>query len=198
MRKNNLSRLVWIATIICLFLASNSLIFSQETITTKDLNRFTWRHIGPWTFSGRITSFAVPRGQSQTYYAATASGGIWKTEDGGIHFEPIFDKYGNMSMGDLAVAPSDPNIIYAGTGEPLHARSSAHGNGMWKSTDGGKNGSTLVWNRVILFQKLQLTIKIRISSMWQPKENSMITRWIASVDYTRLWMEERPGQKFLI
>jgi len=138
MRKNNLSRLVWIATIICLFLASNSLIFSQETITTKDLNRFTWRHIGPWTFSGRITSFAVPRGQSQTYYAATASGGIWKTEDGGIHFEPIFDKYGNMSMGDLAVAPSDPNIIYAGTGEPLHARSSAHGNGMWKSTDGGK------------------------------------------------------------
>ena len=138
MRKNNLNRMVWVATIICLFLASHSLVSSQNAITTKELNRFTWRHIGPFTFSGRITAFAVPQGQSQTYYVATASGGIWKTEDGGIHFKPIFDKYGVMSMGDIAVAPSNPNIIYAGTGEPLHARSSAHGNGMWKSTDGGK------------------------------------------------------------
>ena len=115
-----------------------SLVFADTPVSTKDLNKFSWRHIGPWTFSGRITSFAVPLGQSQTYYVATASGGVWKTEDGGIHFEPIFDKYGNMSMGDLAVAPSNPKIIYAGTGEPLHARSSAHGNGMWKSIDAGK------------------------------------------------------------
>ena len=108
------------------------------TITTKDLDVFAWRHIGPWTFSGRITDFAVPQGQSQTYYVATASGGLWKTEDGGISFKPIFDQYGNMSMGNIEVAPSDPNIVYAGTGEAMHARSSAHGNGMWKSTDAGK------------------------------------------------------------
>jgi photosystem II stability/assembly factor-like uncharacterized protein len=116
-----------------------SLVFAETPVSTKDLNKFNWRHIGPFTFSGRITSFAVPQGQSQTYYVATASGGLWKTEDGGIHFKPIFDKYGLMSMGDLAVAPSDPNIIYAGTGESMHARSSAHGNGMWKSTDGGNS-----------------------------------------------------------
>jgi len=107
-------------------------------ITADDLNQFSWRWIGPVNFSGRITEFAVPRGQFLTYYVLTASGGLWKTEDAGIHFEPIFDKYGNMSMGYLAVAPSDPKILYLGTGEPMHARSSAHGNGLWKSTDAGK------------------------------------------------------------
>jgi len=129
--------LVWVLFLTLCFVVY-PLLSAEAPLATKDLDKFSWRHIGPFTFSGRITSFAVPAGQSQTYYVATASGGLWKTEDGGIHFEPIFDKYGLMSMGDLAVAPSDPNIIYAGTGEPMHARSSAHGNGIWKSTDAGK------------------------------------------------------------
>jgi photosystem II stability/assembly factor-like uncharacterized protein len=137
--RNKTSIAIGWATILCLFLFVP--IFAEEDqgpITTKDLDILSWRHIGPWTFSGRITDFAVPKGQSLVYYVATGSGGIWKTEDGGIHFEPIFDKYGNMSIGNIEVAPSDPNIVYLGTGEALHARSSAHGNGMWKSTDAGK------------------------------------------------------------
>ncbi|MCK4556091.1 MAG: hypothetical protein KAU47_01140 [Candidatus Aminicenantes bacterium] len=138
MRKLKVRRNLVLALFFIFCFMAYSLVFADTPVSTKDLNKFSWRHIGPWTFSGRITSFAVPLGQSQTYYVATASGGVWKTEDGGIHFEPIFDKYGNMSMGDLAVAPSDSKIIYAGTGEPLHARSSAHGNGMWKSIDAGK------------------------------------------------------------
>ncbi len=107
-------------------------------VTADDLNQFSWRWIGPVDFSGRIAEFAVPRGQHLTYYVLTASGGLWKTEDAGIHFEPIFDKYGNMSMGYLAIAPSDPKVLYLGTGEPMHARSSTHGNGLWKSTDAGR------------------------------------------------------------
>jgi photosystem II stability/assembly factor-like uncharacterized protein len=138
MKKRKTQPLAWVAAFFCFFLSSYALFPADSAISTKDLDHFRWHHIGPFSFSGRITSFAVPSGQSQTYYVATASGGIWKTEDGGIHFSPIFDKYGVMSMGDLAVAPSNPEIIYAGTGEPLHARSSAHGNGMWKSTNGGK------------------------------------------------------------
>ncbi len=110
----------------------------QGPVTADDFNQFTWRWIGPMTFSGRITGFAVPRGQSQTYYVLTASGGLWKTVDGGIHFDPVFEKYGTGSMGWMAIAPSDPNILYLGTGEPMHARASTHGNGMWKSTDAGK------------------------------------------------------------
>jgi photosystem II stability/assembly factor-like uncharacterized protein len=110
----------------------------QSLVTADDFNQFAWRWIGPMTFSGRITGFAVPRGQSQTYYVLTASGGLWKTVDGGIHFDPIFEKYGTGSMGWMAIAPSNQDILYLGTGEPMHARASTHGNGMWKSTDAGK------------------------------------------------------------
>lgn len=111
---------------------------NQNAPTAADFDQFSWRWVGPMTFSGRLTGFAVPRGQSQTYYALTASGGLWKTVDGGISYEPIFDKYGTLSMGWMAIAPSNPNILYLGTGEPMHARSSTHGNGVWKSTDAGK------------------------------------------------------------
>jgi len=121
-----------------LIVLGSGFIFAEAPVTTKDLNIFSWRHIGPWTFSGRITDFAVPIGQSQTYYVATASGGLWKTEDGGISFVPLFDQYGNMSIGNVDVSQSDTNIVYMGTGEAMHARSSSHGNGMWKSTDAGK------------------------------------------------------------
>lgn len=120
------------------FLGLSLTSYAQSPVTTDDFNQFTWRWVGPVTFSGRITEFAVPRGQTTTYYVLTASGGLWKTEDSGTHFEPIFDKYGNMSMGYMAIAPSNPNILYLGTGEPMHARSSTHGNGMWKSADAGK------------------------------------------------------------
>lgn len=111
---------------------------AQAPLQTKDYESFSWRHIGPWTFSGRFTDFAVPPGQSQKYYALNASGGLWVTEDGGISFQPLFEQYGNMSMGALGIAPSNPDILYLGTGEAMHARSSAHGNGVWKSTDGGE------------------------------------------------------------
>jgi photosystem II stability/assembly factor-like uncharacterized protein len=111
---------------------------ARSAVTADDFNQFTWRWVGPMTFSGRITAFAVPRGQSQTYYVLTASAGVWKTVDGGIHFEPIFEKYGTGSMGWLAIAPSNPDVLYLGTGEPMHARASTHGNGMWKSNDAGR------------------------------------------------------------
>ena len=138
MRKKTFKAILWIMVLNFLWVGPLAADEAQSLLSTKDLNILQWRHIGPWTFSGRITDFAVPQGQSQVYYVATASGGVWKTEDGGIHFEPIFDKYGNMSIGNIEVAPSDPNIVYLGTGEAMHARSSAHGNGMWKSSDAGK------------------------------------------------------------
>jgi photosystem II stability/assembly factor-like uncharacterized protein len=132
---------------------------AQSPVTADDFNQFNWRWVGPVTFSGRITEFAVPRGQSQAYYALTASGGLWKTVDGGIHFESIFDKYGNMSMGYMAVAPSDPNILYLGTGEPMHARSSAHGNGMWKSTDAGKTWTHIGLEKSYYIPKVAVDFK---------------------------------------
>ena len=83
-------KLRWVLVLLIVFSLA-SLLRADIQLTTKDLDVFTWRHIGPWNFSGRITEFAVPAGQHKVYYVATASGGLWKTEDHGIHFEPIFD-----------------------------------------------------------------------------------------------------------
>jgi photosystem II stability/assembly factor-like uncharacterized protein len=133
-----LSRLFLALLALGFVLGAGGTALAQAQVTADDFNQFTWRWVGPVNFSGRITGFAVPRGQTLVYYVLTASGGIWKTEDAGTHFEPIFDKYGLMSMGYMAIAPSNPSILYLGTGEPMHARSSSHGNGVWKSTDAGK------------------------------------------------------------
>ncbi|MDD8030543.1 MAG: hypothetical protein PHQ25_00910 [Acidobacteriota bacterium] len=140
--------------------AKKPAFFSEKIpITAKDLELFTWRHIGPWPFSGRITNFAVPPGQSQTYYVLTASGGLWKTVDGGIHFDPVFEKYGNQSMGYLAIAPSDANILYLGTGEPIHSRAAYHGNGVWKSTDSGKTWNHLGLEKSYFINKIEVDPK---------------------------------------
>jgi photosystem II stability/assembly factor-like uncharacterized protein len=131
----------------------------QSPLTADDFNQFTWRWIGPMTFSGRITGFAVPRGQSTKYYVLTATSGVWKTEDAGISFEPIFEKGGTLSTGWMAIAPSDPNILYLGTGEPMHARSSTHGNGVWKSTDAGKAWTKAGLEKSFFINKVEIDSK---------------------------------------
>ncbi len=137
-------------------LSAGGAAVAQAQVTADDLNLLTWRWVGPVNFSGRISEFAVPPGQTTTYYVLAASGGVWKTEDAGIHFEPIFDKYGNMSMGSLAVAASDPKVLYLGTGEPMHARSSSHGNGVWKSTDAGKTWTSVGLAKSYFINKVQV------------------------------------------
>jgi len=141
------SRLLMVLLALGFVLGAGGAVLAQAQVTADDLNQLTWRWVGPVNFSGRISEFAVPPGQTTTYYVLAASGGVWKTEDAGTHFEPIFDKYGNMSMASLAIAASDPKVLYLGTGEPMHARSSSHGNGVWKSTDAGKT-----WTHVGLAQ----------------------------------------------
>ncbi|MEN6560015.1 MAG: hypothetical protein ABFD52_04490 [Acidobacteriota bacterium] len=154
-----LSRLLAAFLALGLVLGSAGAVRARAQVTADDLNQLTWRWIGPVNFSGRIAEFAVPPGQTTTYYVLAASGGVWKTEDAGIHFEPIFDKYGNMSMGSLAVAPSDHNVLYLGTGEPMHARASSHGNGVWKSTDGGKTWTNVGLTRSFFINKVQVDPK---------------------------------------
>ncbi len=112
---------------------------SGQALSEDFLKNFTYRSIGPTRQSGRFVDFAVPKQQPYTFYAATASGGLWKTTNNGQTFEPIFDHENVFSIGDIAVAPSDPNIVWVGTGEANNSRSAYWGDGVYKSTDGGKN-----------------------------------------------------------
>jgi photosystem II stability/assembly factor-like uncharacterized protein len=95
-----------------------------------------YRHIGP--VGNRTVAVAGAPGDPNTYYAGAASGGIWKTTDAGVHWTPIFDDKDVSSIGALAVAPSSPNIVWAGTGEPFIRSHISLGNGVYKSTDAGR------------------------------------------------------------
>jgi photosystem II stability/assembly factor-like uncharacterized protein len=108
------------------------------TITADTFAGLKFRSIGPAIMGGRIDDFAVVDSSPSTFYVGTASGGILKTVNNGITFEPVFDDYEVSSIGDLAIAPSDPQVLYAGTGEPNNRQSSSWGNGVYKTLDGGK------------------------------------------------------------
>ena len=96
-----------------------------------------FRYIGP--VGNRIIAIAGVPGDPNVYYAGAASGGIFKTIDNGAHWDPIFDGESVSSIGSLAVAPSDPNVVWAGTGESFIRSNISIGNGIYKSTDGGKS-----------------------------------------------------------
>ncbi len=95
-----------------------------------------WRHVGPE--GNRVTSVAGVVGDRTTYYAGAASGGLWKTTDGGNRWQPIFDDQPVSSIGSVATAPSDPNVVWVGTGEPFIRSNISVGWGVFRSTDAGK------------------------------------------------------------
>jgi photosystem II stability/assembly factor-like uncharacterized protein len=104
------------------------------------------RCVGP-AAGGRVCRVCGVPGDPLTYYAATAGGGVWKSSDGGLSFGPIFDDQPDASVGSIAVAPSDPNVIYAGGGEANIRGNVAVGHGIYKSTDAGKTW-TQVWKNL--------------------------------------------------
>ncbi|HAR37024.1 MAG TPA: hypothetical protein DCR87_09060 [Acidobacteria bacterium] len=112
----------------------------RQLQASSPLASLPWQFLGPVNVSGRCTDLAVvtPRGKSYTIYVGTASGGVWKTENEGTTWEPIFERELSTSIGDIALAPSDPKIIWVGTGEANIFRSSHPGCGVYKSVDGGK------------------------------------------------------------
>jgi photosystem II stability/assembly factor-like uncharacterized protein len=99
----------------------------------------SWRAIGPATMAGRITSIAAFEADPTTYWIATASGGLLKTTNAGNTFEHQFDKEATVSIGDVAVAPSNRDLVWVGTGENNPRNSVSYGDGVYKSTDGGKH-----------------------------------------------------------
>ena len=101
-------------------------------------SRLEWRSIGPAIMGGRIADVEGVPGDSNVVYVASASGGLWKTTNGGVTWKPIFERQGTISIGDIALAPGNPDVVWVGTGESAVRNSVSFGDGVYKSTDGGK------------------------------------------------------------
>jgi photosystem II stability/assembly factor-like uncharacterized protein len=101
-------------------------------------DRLHFRGIGPATPSGRVDDVAVLESNPAIFYVAGATSGVWKTENMGTTFTPVFDHEGSSSVGDIAMAATDPNLLWVGTGENNNRQSSSWGDGVYKTTDGGR------------------------------------------------------------
>ncbi|HEV2299474.1 MAG TPA: hypothetical protein VGR72_13280 [Candidatus Acidoferrales bacterium] len=108
----------------------------EERMTSSPFSQMSFRYIGPP--GNRATAVAGVPGNSFVYYVGAASGGIFKSTDGGIHWDPIFDSQPVSSIGSIAISATDPNIIWVGTGEPFIRSHISIGNGIYRSTDAGK------------------------------------------------------------
>jgi photosystem II stability/assembly factor-like uncharacterized protein len=102
-------------------------------------DRLEFREIGPATMSGRVDDLAVLESNPSVFYVASATGGLWKTVNQGTTFEPVFASESTSSIGDVAIAPTDANLVWVGTGENNNRQSSSWGDGVYKSADGGRS-----------------------------------------------------------
>jgi len=135
-RVNRSDRVLWLFAFCAIFFASAS--SAQQTIDPKLYEGMKWRLIGPFR-GGRALAVTGVVGQPDTYYFGAVSGGVWKTTDGGLTWDPIFDKQSVSSIGAIAVATSDPNVLYVGTGEACIRGNISYGDGVYKSLDAGKS-----------------------------------------------------------
>ncbi|HTK29977.1 MAG TPA: hypothetical protein VL309_10515 [Vicinamibacterales bacterium] len=99
---------------------------------------FRFRSIGPASMGGRIDDIAVSESNPSVIYIGYAVGGVFKSDNNGVTFEPVFQTYGTASIGDIAIHPTNPDIVYVGTGEANNRQTSSFGDGLYKTTDGGK------------------------------------------------------------
>jgi photosystem II stability/assembly factor-like uncharacterized protein len=111
--------------------------------TDPILRPFEFRSIGPAVMMGRLDDIQGSEKDPMLLYIGFATGGLWKSTDAGNHWHSEFDQMANESIGAIGIAPSDPNVVYVGTGEANNRQSSSIGDGVWGTTDGGKT-----WNHL--------------------------------------------------
>jgi hypothetical protein len=114
-------------------------VFTEQSAGTGPLDRLHFRPIGPATPSGRVDDLAVLESDPTTFYVAMATAGVYKTTNAGTTFTSVFDNEGSGSVGAIAIAPTDANLVWVGTGEANHRQSSSWGDGIYKSADGGRS-----------------------------------------------------------
>src|SRR5207245_5082682 len=119
-------------------LSAQSKSGSEPAKAVESLKGLQFRELGPAIMGGRVDDFAVVESDPKIVFVGMASGGVWKTTNAGTTWEPLFDKESVPTIGDITLAPSDPSIVWVGSGEANNRQSSSWGDGIYNSTDGGK------------------------------------------------------------
>jgi len=158
---------------------------------SEAVRRLNWRSVGPANNAGRISVVVGVPGDQYTYHVAGANGGIIKTTNGGTTFKPIFDKQDVSSIGAIAIAPSDPNVIYVGSGEGNPRNNASIGDGMYKSIDGGEHWTHIgleksekIARLVIDAHNPDIVFACSIGREWGPNEERGVFR---TVDGGKSW-----------
>jgi photosystem II stability/assembly factor-like uncharacterized protein len=126
-----------IFTFVILFLAAMVSLVPAQKVDPSLYQSMRWRMIGPFRAGRTVGAVGIPS-QPNTFFIGVNNGGVWKTTDAGRTWQPIFDDQPTGSIGDIAIAPSNPNVIYVGSGEGLQRPDLSTGDGMYRSSDGGK------------------------------------------------------------
>src|SRR5258708_17477927 len=124
--------LKWCALVVAL-----AICVAAQSYKEAQFKGMKWRDIGPYR-GGRVLAVTGIPGSPFTYYFGAVAGGVWRTNDGGVSWQPISDKSVISSIGAIAVSESNPNVIYVGTGESCIRGNISDGDGVYKTTDGGK------------------------------------------------------------
>ena len=166
-------KIVKILTGVSILLLSTNYIYGEDKKETKKENHdiysgLKFRSIGPALMSGRISDIIIHPENQNIWYVTAGSGGVWKTENAGTTWNPIFDNQKSYSIGCISLDPQNTNIIWVGTGENVGGRHVGYGDGVYKSEDGGKN-----WKNMGL-EKSEHISKIIIN----PKNSNVL--WVAS------------------
>ena len=171
------------AAVAAALLGSAALAAAPDGLVPDDLKALQWREVGTAMPSGRIARFAVHPTDQRIIYAASASGGLWKTVNAGASWTPIFEKQGSVSMGAVTLDPKDPNTVWLGTGEQNNVRSSLYGDGVYRSKDGGATWEHMGLKesrhigRILVHPNDSNTVYVAaLGSLWGPGEERGLYR----------------------
>ena len=141
---------------IALFTSSQPYAGPQPVTPSVPLPGLTWRSIGPAMFAGRVADVAGVPGNPDILYVGAASSGLFKSINGGVTFDPVFEEGNTLSIGAIAVQPDNPDVVYVGTGEGAVRNSISFGDGMYKTTDGGRTWKHLGLKETERFSRIVL------------------------------------------
>ena len=163
----------------------------QTPIATPPLGGLSWRQVGPAMFAGRVADVAGVPGRPDILYVGAASSGLYKSTNGGTTFEPVFERGNTLSIGAIAVQADNPDVVYVGTGEGAVRNSISYGDGMYKTTDGGRTWTHLGLEKTERFSRVvidprnpQIVLAAALGRAFGPNPERGVFR---SIDGGKTW-----------